>query len=405
MQITVINLASQPARWLTTARQLATAGLHPERLAAVCGDDLTRIEIDALYSARLNAEIYHMPLRPGEIGCYASHLKAWQQLLDSGAPAMAIFEDDVEIDADLSDVLQRLSESTTEWDIVKLIGRVRERVCQPEPLTQGRRLIAYRRVPSLTGAYVVSAAGARKLLAGRRPFGRPVDVDLRHWWECDLDVRGVWPYPVHRAPSGAVSTIGDRRFRALPAARLGKWSYQARYTWANWRAYRRAARHDDGPNDPGGPQGQFRSPGATDAGTRTTRDPADRPARRNLIVVRAGDASLHPHWLARAQRDFDIFVSYYGSKPGRWRQAADYYEARPGPKWPSIHEILQEHPGLIDRYEAFWFPDDDLLADSAVIDRMFAFCCAYRLCLAQPALTRNIRRDADADLMECEASV
>ena len=382
MQITVINLASQPVRWLTTARQLATAGLRAERLPAVCGDDLSRAEIDALYSARLNAEVYHMPLRRGEIGCYASHLEAWQRLVASGASAMAIFEDDIETDADLSEVLQRLSKSTTDWDIVKLIGRAREKVRRQEPLTESRRLISYRRVPSLTGAYVVTAAGARKLLACRQPFGRPVDVDLRHWWECDLDVRGVWPYPVRPAPSGHVSTIGDRRFRALPAARTGKWSYQARYTWANWQASRRVARNID-------PPGSEPPAAVADAGALTDRASEGRPGRRNLVVVRAGDASLHLHWLGRQQRDFDIFVSYYGSEPGRWRQAADFYEARPGPKWPCLHELLQQHPELIDRYEAFWFPDDDLLADSTAIDRMFAFCCAYQLCLAQPALTRN----------------
>ena len=33
------------------------------------------------------------PLRPGEVGCYASHLALWQGLVDSGARAMAVLED------------------------------------------------------------------------------------------------------------------------------------------------------------------------------------------------------------------------------------------------------------------------------------------------------------------------
>jgi hypothetical protein len=110
---------------------------------------------------------------------------------------------------------------------------------------------------------------------------------------------------------------------------------------------------------------------------------------RNLVVVRAGDASLHREWIGGTGRDFDLFISYYGKTPGRHREDADYYEMRPGPKWPCIGELLQRHAALVDEYDAFWFPDDDLSAGTELINRMFAFFFAHRLCLAQPALTRN----------------
>lgn len=118
------------------------------------------------------------------------------------------------------------------------------------------------------------------------------------------------------------------------------------------------------------------------------REPARRHPR-NLIILRAGDASLHPAWTQGADRDFDIFVSYYGSSAGRHLDDADYYEARPGPKWPALAALLREHDALLDAYDAFWFPDDDLAADTAVLNRMFAFFHAHQLALAQPALTRD----------------
>lgn len=121
---------------------------------------------------------------------------------------------------------------------------------------------------------------------------------------------------------------------------------------------------------------------------------------RNLVVLRAGDASLHPQWIAAPTRDFDLFVSYYGAVAGRWREGADHYEHRPGPKWPCLHELLLAHPWLAEAYDAFWFPDDDLACDTATIDRMFAFFHAHQLGLAQPALTldsfytwKNLRQD------------
>lgn len=110
---------------------------------------------------------------------------------------------------------------------------------------------------------------------------------------------------------------------------------------------------------------------------------------RNLVVLRAGDGSLHADWIAGARRDFDLFVSYYGETPGRYATDADFYEARPGPKWPRIADLLREHAGVVAEYDCVWFPDDDLATDTATIDRMFAFFHAHRLCLAQPALTRD----------------
>jgi hypothetical protein len=124
-------------------------------------------------------------------------------------------------------------------------------------------------------------------------------------------------------------------------------------------------------------------------------DPGRRDARGrrlhspNLVVLRAGDHSLHAQWINRADRDFDLFVSYYGRGPDRYRETADFYERRPGPKWPCIGELIDDHGELVEGYDNVWFPDDDLAADSQLIDRMFAYFIAHRLCLAQPALTRD----------------
>jgi Protein of unknown function (DUF707) len=122
--------------------------------------------------------------------------------------------------------------------------------------------------------------------------------------------------------------------------------------------------------------------------------------RRNLVVLRAGDHSLHPGWLEESARDFDLFVSYYGRAPGRYAETADYYETRRGAKWTGIDQLLRDYWPLLEEYETFWFPDDDLETRGAEIDRMFAFFRAYRLCLAQPALTRDSYYTWDTLLQE-----
>ena len=379
MQIKIINLASQSTRWSEAGRQFAAAGLAITRHEAIEGSRMTRDEAAAYYSDSLNARQYHRPLRPGEIACYASHMSAWQALVDSGDSAVAIFEDDVEVDDDLAAVLDAVLTVSARWDVVKLIGRDREKILASRPLLESRRLIRYRRVPSLTGAYLVTAEGAAKLLAHRKPFGRPIDVDMRYWWECDLGVLGVYPYPVHVAPTGHISCIGVRR----SGDRIKKLWQQGVYSWRNWQANRGGPRTADFPVTRPAVQP---IPAAPAAAVRAAAPPVP---RRNLVVVRAGDKSLHREWLDGTTRDFDLFISYYGTTPGRHREDADLYEARPGPKWPCLAALLQERPDLVDRYQAFWFPDDDLSANGATIDRLFAFFRAYELCLAQPALTAN----------------
>ncbi|SEL32944.1 Protein of unknown function [Roseateles sp. YR242] len=117
--------------------------------------------------------------------------------------------------------------------------------------------------------------------------------------------------------------------------------------------------------------------------------PLPESPRRNLVILRAGDQSLHPQWVASADRNFDLLVSYYGQTPDKHRATCDLYETRRGPKWPCLGELLDEHPELVERYDAIWLPDDDLAVDTETLSRMFDLFHAYRLQLAQPALTRN----------------
>ena len=246
MQTIVINLPSDDARWVDVRRQFYRAGLRPIYHEATDGSELTAHEIDSLYSAELNRSQYHRPLSVGEIGCYASHLALWKQFLDSGHGAIAIFEDDIDIDPDLAYVLDAIRRAPIEGDLIKLIGRRREKLLERMPLMPGRDLVRYRRVPSLTGAYVLTRRGAQKLVAHRQPFGRPVDVDIRYWWECGLEVLGVHPYPVRVAATSRWTTIENRDVPARAVNRLAKLRLQARYSFLNWSSLQ-AARAAAGP--------------------------------------------------------------------------------------------------------------------------------------------------------------
>ena len=235
MHIVVINLDRQTERWACIAPQFAPLGLAVSRLPAIDGNRLSAGAVGRLYSSGLNQAQYHKPLRPGEIGCYASHIAAWQRLLASAEQRLAVFEDDVDVDSSLPQVLDAIDRTTVPYDLVKLVGRPREKVTGREPLHGTLDLVTYRRVPGLTSGYVISRRGAEKLLGGRVPFGRPVDIDLRHHWECELAVLGVQPYPAWPAASSRCTSIEGRHLPVSANARWRKFLLQAQYTFLNAR--------------------------------------------------------------------------------------------------------------------------------------------------------------------------
>jgi hypothetical protein len=110
--------------------------------------------------------------------------------------------------------------------------------------------------------------------------------------------------------------------------------------------------------------------------------------RRALVIVRAGDTSLHEGWLAGPEdRTWDLLVSYFGDDPQRFRGEDVRRIDAKGPKWPALHALVRELADEIGAYDYVWLPDDDLACDKETINRLFAMCREHRLELAQPALS------------------
>ena len=234
LPLVFINLDKDSERRTRIEGQLAHLGLPGERLPAVWWKHLPPAEQSLLYSAERNHGLYYQPLVDGEKGCYASHIQAWRQLLASDAPALVVLEDDVRLTPQFADVVNAIAALQEPWDMVKLLGRDREKVRSQRPLVRGTAMVDYSRVPSMTAGYVVSRAGAAKLLAHRQPFGRPIDVDLRFWWECDqLRILGVSPSAIALDDTSEVSSIWDTRDTLTPGQRWRKFTMKLALTLGN----------------------------------------------------------------------------------------------------------------------------------------------------------------------------
>jgi hypothetical protein len=108
---------------------------------------------------------------------------------------------------------------------------------------------------------------------------------------------------------------------------------------------------------------------------------------RRLVVVRAGDASLHPQWLDGGEAPtFDFAVCYYGDDPKAFSDCALRYAVKGG-KWDGFHAFFAANPNIFEKYDWIWLPDDDIATNTACINRLFDLTEKHTLHLAQPSLT------------------
>jgi glycosyl transferase family 25 len=209
----VINLDKSQQRLSRISARLDELKMPFERVAATYGADLNDRQLKAVYSESLNAKSYRRPLSRAEIGCYMSHLKAWQTIVDRELACALVIEDDLVIDAPLKDFIESLSHSTDSWDIVKFYCRKKNpKVTSRTAIGSGYDLCRFQKIPIGNLAQLITLEGAKKLLAARQTFGRPADDDIQHWWEADLNVLSVFPPVVHVIPN-ATSDIEQQGAR------------------------------------------------------------------------------------------------------------------------------------------------------------------------------------------------
>ena len=116
--------------------------------------------------------------------------------------------------------------------------------------------------------------------------------------------------------------------------------------------------------------------------------------RRNLVILRAGDTSLHEQWLeGGTERNWDLIVNYFGDNARRYRQDDVRRINSKGPKWPALHDLIRQLGDEVFSYERVWLPDDDLRASKDGINALFDIFGKHRLALAHDA--RQPSRSSD----------
>jgi glycosyl transferase, family 25 len=242
----VINLAANTTRMANAAAALNGQGIPFERIEGVNGWNLPEGEVAKVYDAARNRRDGKHPLVRPEIGCYLSHVACWNRIAEGDAAGGIIFEDDFNASADLADILSTIcGEVSRDWDVVKLFTfDDTPKVVKERSLGKYRLVVPYR-VPTCLIGYVLTRNAARRLVEMSVPFFRPVDEDMKFYWEKHLRVALVLPAPVTVGDQQAVTgTIGNERRsskegRGLVHHLMYQLRYRAKLTWHRYQDSRR----------------------------------------------------------------------------------------------------------------------------------------------------------------------
>ena len=201
MPVYVINLDREPEKFRAISGRLSELGITFERVQAVDG---------ALLPLVSN---YTEELSPGEIGCYLSHKSVWESMLKSHVGSAIVLEDDAIIHDDFPIVAEALSKFETPHNVIiklyhnKFIFNTSVTV---HKLCPGYKIKIPDLIPWYTVGYFINQSAAHQLLNSRANFSRPIDDDMRHWWETLVHVLVVSPEPLgHNSQNSSISEGRD----------------------------------------------------------------------------------------------------------------------------------------------------------------------------------------------------
>ena len=169
----IINLKRRPDRRKSITHQLQTQGFYNlHYIDAVDGKRLSENDIrrftakNALQSRQRHEDINSV----GAIGCYLSHMHAWQKVMASNRSAM-IVEDDLTFEQPVLDIVASIFNDTKQFDLILLhyiLRRFTFNVIQTG-------LIPYNKEFFSCACYILTAQGAQQLLDQALPIEMQVD--------------------------------------------------------------------------------------------------------------------------------------------------------------------------------------------------------------------------------------
>ncbi|MES3024939.1 MAG: glycosyltransferase family 25 protein [Pseudomonadota bacterium] len=237
MRIFVLSLPSSTERRSKASAKLASKGIPFEFIDAVDGRTgqhpyLSNYDEQAfLINRRRRAA-------PGELGCYVSHVLAWEKCVLANE-AVVVLEDDFEITEQFAAGLRFIEPYVDRVSFVRL-EPMESRFFVRSVKGEHFSLVKQVKVGMCATGYVITPQGARKFLETATAIRYPIDLFLKYTSVHKQLMHALIPQVVY--PTHAESIIGhDARNVREQGFRLGmqrfgaKWRYFAANAFVNLR--------------------------------------------------------------------------------------------------------------------------------------------------------------------------
>lgn len=191
LRILIISRKADEVRRSFQTRQLAALGLTFEFFDAFEAADLSAEECQTA------ASNWPSPTRRQDIGCFLSHRKAWQTVIEHGAKTL-ILEDDAVLSDDIAAVLAAIEARKDAWNSVYDLEFAprrhilnRKRAWQDAAGRFGATRVYQNRVG--TAGYVIGPEAAKRALADTTSYSL---LDAHFWHRSWLAAYQIEPAPV-----------------------------------------------------------------------------------------------------------------------------------------------------------------------------------------------------------------
>lgn len=110
---------------------------------------------------------------------------------------------------------------------------------------------------------------------------------------------------------------------------------------------------------------------------------------RSCIISAVGKESFHKSWIDRLNNEYDLHLLVYDDSYDAYKNDSSFVIRSEGRKFNSIFRYLNENNHLLEEYDYYYLPDDDIFIDDVNIRRLFGYMKEFQLAIAQPALTNS----------------
>lgn len=209
----VISLAGSEDRRAVMRARLEKVGLEYVFVDAI---DCRNIDVASVpeYQRSKRLKYFGRDLLGGELGCFFSHKKVIDLIVDQDIDEALVLEDDAILADDFGSVLDSLLAVPDEYELVRFLsGSKLDKFKQKQTcdLGNGYSLRKLAATPGGAFTFLIKKSAALKLQPFLQEFYVPVDIVYGQAWKHKVKWRAVTP-SVAQGDEEPLSTIGQRRF-------------------------------------------------------------------------------------------------------------------------------------------------------------------------------------------------